>query len=61
MPLIPEAAKASFATDFPQAKKTRSIAVAPNGLFYYHAGGETAEDATRRSLKSSAPWPALPA
>ncbi len=52
LPLIPDAAKASFATNFPQARKSRSIAVAPNGLFYYHAGGESAEDVTRRSLES---------
>jgi adenylate cyclase len=52
LPLIPDAARASFATYFPQAKKSKSIAIAPNGLFYYHAGAESAEDAARRSLES---------
>ena len=52
LPLIPNAAKASFATTYPASRKSKSIAVAPNGLFYYHGGAESAEDATRRSLES---------
>jgi adenylate cyclase len=30
----------------------KSIAVSPKGLFYYHAGAESIEDAARRSLES---------
>jgi hypothetical protein len=52
LPLIPNAAKASFATTYPASRKSKSIAVAPNGLFYYHGGAESAEDSTRRSLES---------
>lgn len=52
LPLMADNYKASFATTFPQAKKSKSIAVAPNGLFYYHAGAESTEDAARRSLES---------
>jgi uncharacterized caspase-like protein len=52
LPLISDAAKASFATTYPQSRKPKSIAVSPKGLFYYHAGTESVEDATRRSLES---------
>jgi hypothetical protein len=52
LPLIPDAAKASFATTYPPARKPKSIAVSPKGLFYYMAGTDSVEDATRRSLES---------
>jgi Caspase domain len=52
LPLISDAAKASFATTYPQARKPKSIAVSPKGLFYYHADAESVEDATRRTLES---------
>jgi hypothetical protein len=52
LPLISDAAKASFAATYPQARKPKSIAVSPKGLFYYHAGAESVEDVTRRSLES---------
>jgi adenylate cyclase len=52
LPLIPDAAKASFATTYPASRKPKSIAVSPKGLFYYHAGAESIEDAARRSLES---------
>lgn len=52
LPLIPDTAKASFATTYPASRKPKSIAVSPKGLFYYHAGAESIEDAARRSLES---------
>jgi hypothetical protein len=52
LPLIADNYKAQFANMFPQAKTSKSIAVASNGLFYYHAGAESTEDAARRSLES---------
>ncbi len=52
LPLMGDSYKASFAATFPQAKKSKSIAVAPNGLFYYHAGAESTEAVTRRALES---------
>ena len=51
LPLISEAAKTSFATTFPLARKPKSIAVSPKGQFYYQAGVESIEDAARRSLE----------
>jgi hypothetical protein len=52
LPLIPDSARASFATTYPQVRKPKSIAVSPKGLFYYMAGTDSVEDATRRSLES---------
>ncbi len=52
LPLMADNYKASFATSYPQTRKSKAIAVAPNGLFYYHGGEATAEDVTRRSLES---------
>ena len=53
LPLMSDAAKASFATSYPQLRKSKAIAVSPKGgLFYYHAGVESVEDVTRRSLES---------
>jgi adenylate cyclase len=52
LPLIADNYKAQFANSYPQTKKLKAIAVAPNGLFYYHGGAETVEDVTRRSLES---------
>jgi Caspase domain len=53
LPLMSDAAKASFAATYPQLRKSKSIAVSPKGgLFYYHAGAESVEDVTRRTLES---------
>ena len=52
VPLLREAGKTRLESTFVPARKSKSLAIAPTGQFFFNAGLETTQESVRRALES---------
>jgi adenylate cyclase len=52
MPLVREQGKARLESNYPAARKVKTIAIGPGGAFFFNNGFESAEEAVRRNLEA---------
>jgi adenylate cyclase len=52
VPMTRDQGKARIEGVYPQGRKTKSLAIGPNGQFFFNVGQENVEESTRRSLEN---------
>jgi hypothetical protein len=52
LPLVTDSVRKSWATTYPKARKSKSLALAPAGVHFYYQGTSSPDEAIRRSLET---------
>jgi adenylate cyclase len=52
MPIVREPGKERLASNYPQARKSKTIAIGPGGAFFFFLGLDSMEEASRRALET---------
>jgi hypothetical protein len=52
MPIVREPGKERLASNYPQARKSKTIAIGPGGAFFFFLGLDSIEEASRRALET---------